>query len=48
MTGKELIEKILEYGIDRDVLVQRGRIDMEIKSSDIIIDENAKIVIKQW
>ena len=48
MTGKELIKKILDYGVDREVLVQRGRIDEVIKDDDVIVDENAKIVIKDW
>lgn len=43
-----LIKKILDLGVDREILIQRDSIVVEIKPEDIIIDENAKIVIKQW
>ena len=46
MKGKELIKKILDLGVDREILIQRDSIVVEIKPEDIIIDENAKIVIK--
>lgn len=48
MTGKDLIKMILDYGIDREMFSQRGTIEREIDPSEVIVDENGRIVIKDW
>lgn len=45
MTGKELIEKIFDIGMDKEIVIQRASMLMEIKPFEIV-DEYGKIVIK--
>jgi hypothetical protein len=47
MTGKELIKRLLDLGIDRNIIIYQGQQACDLSNEDVSINEYCQIVINK-